>query len=100
MKANEHLATVASASPSSAGELSLDTYHAALQALRRDEIFTVGPSSSSWQAAVQLFGVAKAQLRGPGEKGPVAAVTEDRCGKPMKETQENYLHMVGFLYLC
>ncbi|CAL1163641.1 unnamed protein product, partial [Cladocopium goreaui] len=45
------------------GELSLDTYHAALQALRRDEIFTVGPSSSSWQAAVQLFGVAKAQLR-------------------------------------
>ena len=42
MKANEHLANVAPASPSSAGELSLDTYHAALQALRRDEIFTVG----------------------------------------------------------
>jgi hypothetical protein len=29
-----------------------------------------------------LFGVAKAQLRGPGEKGPVAAVNEHRCGKP------------------
>eukprot|EP00435_Cladocopium_sp_Y103_P061000 s40_g22.t1 len=47
------------------GELSLDTCHAALQALRRDEIFALGQKSSfAWQAAVQLFGVAKkAQLQ-------------------------------------
>ena len=78
----------------------LETYHAALQALRRDEIFAAGQrSSSSWQAAIQLFGVAKAQLQGPN--GPNGSqLGEHEMWKLWKTygEPENVEQMVGFLY--
>ena len=74
--------------------LEAETYHAALQALRRDEIFAAGQrSSSSWQAAIQLFGVAKAQLQG-------SQLGEHEMWKLWKTygEPENVEQMVGFLY--
>ena len=75
----------------------LETYHAALQALRRDEIFAGQRSSSSWQAAIQLFGVAKAQLQG-SQLGQHEMWKFMRCGRPGGEP-ENVEQMVGYIKL-